>query len=311
MGPAPATLTILRQHQSDQTQQSATAVVGTTALAGQHLVAQIEQAVQLLNQLLSHRQRQAGAPPGGASLSADPLLSLGRLLYNWFLPPAIQQTLHNLAPGSPLLITTNAPEFPWELAHDDSEYLALKYATSRQLLLPQPPRQPRPWNAPHRDSHWSALLIGNPTGDLPETNGEIERLARLIDATPGTAPPRILMRGRATKEIVLHELASGAYDLIHYAGHALFDRHNPDHHGLILAKEQVLTTTEIMQNLGGQPFVFLNGCESARLVAEAEQPTKGAYQSLMGWRQPFCVVAPPAFWGPSGRCTTPVQPRWR
>ena len=40
--------------------------------------------------------------------------------------------------------------------------------------------------------------------------------------------------------------------------------------GLILARDELLTGPEIEANLGGRPFVFLNGCETARQQAGAE-----------------------------------------
>ena len=80
----------------------------------------------------------------------------------------------------------------------------------------------RPARNPARPGRqFATLIIGNPTGDLPAADREVDELVRLIEATPGTAPPRILMRRRATRSAVLGELASGAYDLIHFSGHAV------------------------------------------------------------------------------------------
>ena len=189
------------------------------------------------------------------------------------------QALRELPAGSSLLIDPSDPELPWELAHDGEDYLALKYAVARQFLLPQPPRR----NPGRTSRHFASLIIGNPTGDLPAADREVDELVRLIEATPGTAPPRILMRRRATRPAVLGELASGAYDLIHFSGHAILPRipPSPAHErgaggegataagGLVLAREELLTAAEIEQNLGGCPFVFLNGCETARGQAGA------------------------------------------
>ncbi len=249
----------------------------------QDLQAQVEKTAHLLNDLIVHRR-----PPGRPddSTPPDPLLGLGRLIYNQLLPRTIQQALQALPAGFPLIIATNDPELPWELAHDDEDYLALKYVVTRQMLAYQPPRQ----NVVRWGRRWTSLLIGNPTGDLSETEKEIEQLIHLIEALPGTAPPRFLMGRRATKEAVLQALASGAYDLIHYAGHATFDAQASDAAatssttpsatltpglsasagGLVLAGEQVLAATEIAKALGGRPIVFLNACESARGRAGGE-----------------------------------------
>jgi adenylate cyclase len=232
--------------------------------------AELDRAARLLGQGIL---RPAASVQGATWTTADPLLLIARLIYNR-LPAAIMQALRELPAGSSLLIDTSDPELPWELAHDGEDYLALKYAVARQFLLPQPPRR-----NPGRSGHqFASLIIGNPTGDLPAADREVDELVSLIEATPGTAPPRILMRRRATRSAVLGELAGGAYDLIHFSGHAVLPRISPspahgrgaggegasETGGLILARDEVLSGAEIEQNLGGRPFVFLNGCETAR-----------------------------------------------
>lgn len=238
----------------------------------------IERAVTLLNELLSQRhvhiddqQTHAGANYGAIPPDAengDPLQGLGRLIFRQLLPPALQAAINALAPGSQLTIATNATALPWEIALSDSGYLALNYAVSHQLLSNQLPRQ----HATRPTATWSALLIGNPTADLPHTAAEIEAVADLIEAMPGAAPPRILMQRRATKATVLQELAGGQYNLIHFAGHAQVEPDDPTTSGLRLAKGEILTAHELQQTLAGHPFVFLNGCESARSLEIPSKP---------------------------------------
>jgi len=222
--------------------------------------AELDRAARLLGQRIL---RSEGSAPPGETNATDPLLHIARLIYNR-LPQAIMQALAELAPGSSLLIDAGDSELPWELAHDGEDFLALKVAVARRFLLPQSPRQnPLPPQRQVAGRQFTALIVGNPTGDLPHADREVEELVRLLQATPGTAPPRILMRRRATRAAVLGELASGAYDLVHYSGHAFFDPTAPESGGLILAAGEVLTGAEIEKNLGGRPFVFLNGCETA------------------------------------------------
>ena len=135
-----------------------------------------------------------------------------------------------------------------------------------------------------RGGQFTSLIIGNPTGDLAHADREVEELVRLLQATPGTAPPRILMRRRATRAAVLGELASGAYDLVHYSGHAFFDPAALEAGGLILASEEILTGAEIEKNLGGRPFVFLNGCETAARAGQ-RRAGRARWPGLSGRKQ--------------------------
>ncbi len=236
--------------------------------------AELDRAARLLGQRILRPHAAASASD---STAIDPLFRIARLIYNR-LPPAVMQALAELPPGASLLIDASAGELSWELAHDGEDYLALKVAVARRFLLAHPPRQnPLP---PRRQ--FTALIIGNPTGDLPHADREVEELVRLLQATPGTAPPRILMRRRATRSAVLGELASGAYDLVHYSGHAFFDPATPEGGGLILAPNEVLTGAEIEKNLGGRPFVFLNGCETARQQVDAASVDDPAGLAYLG-----------------------------
>lgn len=222
--------------------------------------AELDRAARLLGQRIL---RGEGAAQPGESNATDPLFHIARLIYNR-LPQAIMLALAGLAPGASLLIDAGDSELPWELAHDGEDFLALKVAVARRLLLPQPPRQnPLLVRRQTAGRQFTALIVGNPTGDLPHADREVEELVRLLQATPGAAPPRILMRRRATRTAVLGELATGVYDLVHYSGHAFFDPALPERGGLVLAADEVLTGAEIEKNLGGRPFVVLNGCETA------------------------------------------------
>lgn len=232
------------------------AIVPRNAGLEAHLQEQFAELAHLFNRFA----HPASPPTGDADHKHDPLQSVGRLLFAHLLPSTIQQALRLLSAGSALTIATNDATIPWELVHDGENYLALKFALTRQVLATTSRQQPQPL----RHSRWSTLLIGNPTGDLPQATQEIEQLSQLIESIPETARPRLLVRHRATKALVLQELASGRYDLVHYSGHALFNATQPAATGLLLAENEVLTLREIAEQLSGHPIIFLNGCESAR-----------------------------------------------
>lgn len=235
------------------------------------LQAQIDRVAQLF-EMLAARRAAGGRSHTGPS--DDPLFGLGRRLHQ-LLPAGIQQALAQLPAHELLTLAAGDNGLPWELVHDGAEYLVLKQGVARQHLAFQPP-QP---SADRRGRPWRALLIGNPTEDLPQAGQEIEHLRELLKEAPGAAPPQVLTKRRATKEIILQHLASGAFDLIHFSGHAWFDAHHPGAGGLVLAGGALLTAAEIQQTLSGEPVLFLNGCESAR-TAGAPLPTPGAPQDL-------------------------------
>jgi len=133
-----------------------------TQATEQNLQDQVEKTAQILNDLILHRHPPS---PSDDFEATDPLLGLGRLIYNQLFPPAIQQALHGIPAGSPLIIATSDPELPWELAHDDEEYLALKYIVARQMLAHKLPRQNVVHRSPaldlsaHRQPDWRSQGI--------------------------------------------------------------------------------------------------------------------------------------------------------
>jgi len=244
----------------------ATAIHPVAPEARQSLKTQLDHTIQLLYHFYS-----AGAPPDELATQPDQLKSLGRLIYGDLLPEVIRDTLKQLPLDQPLILSTNDAEFPWELAFDGQQYLSTRWPVGRELKLlsAQQPRQ----NTPPPRHSWKALLIGNPTSDLPATNEETEALQDLIEYHLPQAQVYLLGGAGATKQKVRMELASGEYRVIHYSGHAAFEKDDPARSGLVLADGEILTAREIQECLDGQPWVFLNACASVQeLLAESGQP---------------------------------------
>ncbi len=185
------------------------------------------------------------------------LLRLGQFLFNFLLPPALQDALRDLPEQNmPLILTTNDTELPWELLHDGTEYLTLKHPIARRLWSPTPLR-PKPMPS---SSSRSFLLITNPTEDLPEADNESDDLMDLFERELiSGASLKVLARHRANWLRVSQALG-GNVDIIHYSGHA--------ERGVLLLHDGELTTSDISKTLQGHPFVFLNACWSSR---EAKQ----------------------------------------
>lgn len=74
------------------------------------------------------------------------------------------------------------------------------------------------------------------------------------------------MRGEnARKQELLRCLASGQFDVVHYAGHAFFDQINPSKSGIVCAGREVLAGANLV-NLGSLPsLAFFNACEAGRV----------------------------------------------
>ena len=187
------------------------------------------------------------------------LTELGRLMFNLLLPPEIQIFLREL--DRPLLLSTDAPEMPWELFFDDTreQFLGCWCALGRRLITEAELHHSPPPSGGQTSGY---LLIGDPRGNLAGASAEVEQLEQLIVEAGLT--PRTLRGSRADQLTVQVELQRGEQYLgLHYAGHADFDRpaRQP---ALLLAGRTRLTADAIRRLLRGEPLVFLNACGTDR-----------------------------------------------
>lgn len=195
------------------------------------------------------------------SAGGDPLLGPGWLIWQTF-PSPIRDLLRQLPDGTFLVFVTDDLTIPWELAFDGEAYVAMRLCTARVPLnhvLPVP-MAARPLE------QWRALLLGNPTDDLPFAAQEIDELDKLM--LPQADP---VYSRRITKRIVGERLRSSRYHLIHYSGHAEITATGEA--ALRLAGHEPLTAREIAASLHGRPWVVLNACNSAQSGDDAQQVT--------------------------------------
>ena len=200
----------------------------------------------------------------------EDLNGIGLLMYGLYLPDMIQQRLR--AVRSAVQIITNHADVPWELMHDGQDFLCLRVPVGRMPKMVRASRR----NPYERKGKLRFLLIGDPTNDLPAARAEVEQIADLLG---DVIAPTILIGNAATSLRFLKQMATKEYDVIHYAGHAYFDRHQPRNSGLVLANEKKVLAQEIERVLRGRPLVFLNACEAGR--GESEMRFIGSYTEGM------------------------------
>ena len=232
---------------------------------------------------------QAASNPAGACSLED----LGRLLHNLLLPREIQAFLREL--DRPLVISTDAPEIPWELFYSDEpgQFLGLRLPVGRRLVTVA---EVRPLAAALPEPPASFLLIGNPQGDLPGADREADLLQNLLGRMG--APVRVLSGSRAALLPVQLALQSEDYLVIHYAGHAEQDRASKES-ALLLAERGRLSAEMIRKLVRGRPFVFLNACGSDR-------PSEPGRRAALPW--PVCEGLAAAFVAAGARAV--IGTRW-
>jgi hypothetical protein len=237
----------------------------------------------------------------------------GTALAESALDPAITDPLAQLEDTHLVLVHGEYDtRLPWETLHVQGKAPALLGGVSHRYLAGD--RSVAKWNAAREPGQPVRLLIiGNPTADLQGAETEARALEELARQNPRLEVVGTLFREEASLAAVEDMLNTREIDVLHYAGHAFFDRQTRANGGLLLAGKKVLTGRRIMA-LGRLPnLVFLNACEAARVRGEpagaalsardaveeqgslAEALLKGGVGSFLGTYWPVGDAAAMAF----------------
>lgn len=203
----------------------------------------------------------ASAVQTGVKDAERELRRIGQYTFGHLIPSTIQGLLHNeTADHIRLDVDERVIDLPWELVHDGEEFLCLRFAAGRRLISEQAAASFRTQARAAQDM--SALVLANPTGDLPAAEREGEKIAHLLQNQCGVHVD-FARRDELTKEDFLLSLRS--YDIVHFAGHAKRHPANPDESCLLLADGEVpaFEIARFLQN-PAVSVVFLNACWSAQ-----------------------------------------------
>ncbi|HET7540376.1 MAG TPA: CHAT domain-containing protein [Polyangiaceae bacterium] len=101
----------------------------------------------------------------------------------------------------------------------------------------------------------SALVFGDPNGDLPRANAEASRVAQRLSNA------RLLLADQVTFDAALHELPSAR--LLHFAGHAHSGGIDGLEGALRLSRGQRLSVADVLVSARVPEFVVLSACTSS------------------------------------------------
>ena len=209
----------------------------------------------------------------GAEGLLDELVEAGRAIYVDLLPAFLKEKLQE-ARGPNLVLHLDRPlvSIPWELLHDGDDFLGRRFRIGRLVTMDG---EERPALQRRMTPPLSALIVADPSGDLPAALDEAREVERILEDSPAIGPVTTLT-GRVTVRTFRDELPK--HDILHYAGHADFASGEAN---LRLA-DGPLATRLIEQVAGHVDFpglVFLNACSSAgdtRAVSSGVDPLGGA-----------------------------------
>ncbi len=204
----------------------------------------------------------------------DTLLTLGRYLFDSILPAPLQESLRRL--DTPLTISTNTPDIPWELMYDNNtkskRYLCQALSIGRlvqpewdttQQRFTQIDRPGRKISGKRDVQGLSVLFLVNPTSERP---GAEEEVATLCTSLPESVTRIILYRQQANQLEMRVRIGADAPHVLHYAG-PLPQTNGTGEPMLTLAGNSRLDHSafeQLLQGLPKHPLVFLSYYEDER-----------------------------------------------
>lgn len=210
---------------------------------------------------------------------------LGEKLITYILPQYVQSDLQ----GGKLFLEMGMDEallnLPWELMYDGANFLCLKHSLGRYVNIrrslmstSQTPQTmvgqtleklrillisvPLPKSRPGNES----LRYLN----LREAETETKAIVAALASDPDIQLETLIGK-EATHDNVFYALNKGRYHILHYNGHAHFDKDIPNKSALVLY-DRDMTTVQLMKTIGAKSplLCFINACESAMSATGAE-----------------------------------------
>ena len=200
----------------------------------------------------------------------------GHLLGKLLVPRDLRQIVAR--PGAPLVLALDATtaRIHWEMislapaggasGFDRERFLGTVCGLTRQLRtnfapLPEPPML--------TSRALRVLVIADPAEDapLPGAQEEGEAVAAIFEEF-GREPSRevevvrLFGPAQATRATVLDQLVNHRFDVLHFAGHCLFDANEPANSGWLFSRGEKLNAYALNRIDRIPRFVFSNACES-------------------------------------------------
>ncbi|MBD3340216.1 MAG: CHAT domain-containing protein [Candidatus Lokiarchaeota archaeon] len=214
--------------------------------------------LNVLGNRIIESAKQANLEGDISNVHIESFKKSGKLLYSNIFPKrgGAQPLIDELAlVNTPLLINTDDPNILWELMYDGTDFLGIKFITGRRLKTSMVPP-----GVPKKRKEWRCLVISNPTCDLDETELETSKLVEALQRKDVICD--YLNGSDANLAELIIKLDENEYDIIHYAGHIVYDD-SAKQYALRLNNNELFWAINIRNEVKGSPIVFLNGCWSA------------------------------------------------
>jgi hypothetical protein len=206
-----------------------------------------------------------------SSVIPEEQMEYGQLLTTYLIPQDFRQFIED-ADSLTLILDRSTASFPWEMACFKSTRGMTVFGPDRKLTRQFRTMLSSPGLAPPLNRSLKVLVIADPAPE-PEfqlsgarhEGREVVRVLNRFKRENGldiTVSEHIGATACDPVEI-LALLLSEEFDIVHYAGHGVFDEKDPSHSGWVFGRDRILSAREIFRARRVPRLVFANACFSA------------------------------------------------
>ncbi len=185
------------------------------------------------------------------------LRGYGTHIHQRILPDEIKSAFAALPESCSFVLDLDekSAPIPWELAFDGRTFLHLKFSCGRKVPMSVAETLPRMLNA-------RFLIVGNPTGDLVESERETNYILSQLRVFPQARINRVGVE--ITKKGFLDLIRKSEYGVIHYSGHSTEYADNREK-SFFSFRDGPCFSSDIQAVMPESPpfLVFANSCLSA------------------------------------------------
>ena len=206
-----------------------------------------------------------------SSTTPEEQIEFGQLLTTYLIPQDFRQIIEE-EDSLTLILDRSTASFPWEMACFKSARGTTFFGPDRKLTRQFRTMLASPGLPPALNRSLKVLVIADPA---PEPEFQLPGARQ-----EGRAVVNVLDRLRKEKDLdltvyehigasacdpveILALLLSEEFDIVHYAGHGVFDEKDPSHSGWVFGRDCILSAREIFRARRVPRMVFANACFSA------------------------------------------------
>jgi pimeloyl-ACP methyl ester carboxylesterase len=201
---------------------------------------------------------------------------LGTALFELLVPNTLKERANTEA-NVVLIVDDESAQYPWELMAEWVQGIPQPLAVRKGYIRQFKTADFRPNPQAARDQH--VLVIGDPKNDfsqLPGAEMEAEMVAAKI---AGYLEPDKVHKVKPQSEAltIINELFAREYNIIHLAGHGMYDPGDPGRSGMVLSDGLCLSVAELKQLRVVPDLVFINCCHLGKIdrsIPETREESK-------------------------------------